>query len=206
MLKEALKNYMDAYINVYREAFGKYPQVEVDAEISEEPSVCFFGEKDEDGYIQWKYVEQSADIDFDRLEKERCVQVCDEVKQLYHSYLFLELQGFLDGSEEGHISFEPVMEETEELFFPSDEYPAAEEYPNFILIGRYGKMDASLCVDIVTGKVYSWDLCDDTYEFEQEGRYKVPELLADSLTELLLRLSPVRKQFSDKDGKNAHGA
>lgn len=54
-------------------------------------------------------------------------------------------------------------------------------------------MDASLCVDIVTGKVYSWDLCDDTYEFEQEGRYKVPELLADSLTELLLRLSPVRK-------------
>ena len=25
-----------------QEAFGKYPQVEVDAEISEEPSVCFF--------------------------------------------------------------------------------------------------------------------------------------------------------------------
>lgn len=62
MLKETLKNYMDAYIKVYREAFGKYPQVEVDAEISEEPSVCFFGEKDEDGYIQWKYVEQSADF------------------------------------------------------------------------------------------------------------------------------------------------
>ncbi len=59
MLKEALKNYMDTYIKFYREAFGKYPQV--DAEISEEPSVCFFGEKDEDGYIQWKYVEQPAD-------------------------------------------------------------------------------------------------------------------------------------------------
>lgn len=55
MLNEALKNYMDTYIKFYQEAFGKYPQV--DAEISEEPSVCFFGEKDEDGYIQWKYVE-----------------------------------------------------------------------------------------------------------------------------------------------------
>ncbi|MDE7325689.1 MAG: hypothetical protein K2N63_05345 [Lachnospiraceae bacterium] len=66
-------------------------------------------------------------------------------------------------------------------------------------------MDESLCVDIVTGKVYSWDLCDDTYEFEQEGRYKVLELLADSLTELLLRLFPVRKQFFDKDGKNMCG-
>lgn len=104
MLKETLKNYMDAYIKVYREAFGKYPQVEVDAEISEEPSVCFFGEKDEDGYIQWKYVEQSADIDFDRLEKERCVQVCDEVKQLYHSYLFLELQDFWTAVKKGIFS------------------------------------------------------------------------------------------------------
>ena len=123
---------------------------------------------------------------------------------MYHSYLFLELQGFLDGSEGGHIFFDPVTEETEELFFPSDEYPAAEEYPNFIIIGMYGKMDASLCVDIVTGKVYSWDLCDDAYEFVNEGRYKAPELLADSLTELLLRLAPVRKQSSDKDGKSAY--
>lgn len=198
MLKDVLKNYMDSYIKFYQKEFGTYPQV--DAEMTEEPSVCFFGEKDEEGYIQWKYVEQPADIDFDRLEKERCVCVCDEVKQLYHSYLFLELQGFLDGSEGGYISFDPVMEETQDLFFPSDESPAAEEYPNFILIGRHGKIDASLCVDIVTGKVYSWDLCDDTYEFEQEGRFKTPELLADSLTELLLRLSPVRKQLSDKDG------
>lgn len=39
MLKDALKNYMDTYINFYWEAFGKYPQV--DAEMNEEPSACF---------------------------------------------------------------------------------------------------------------------------------------------------------------------
>ena len=53
--ERVLKNYMDTYIKFYREVFGKYPQV--DAEISEELSACFFGEKDEDGCIQWKYVE-----------------------------------------------------------------------------------------------------------------------------------------------------
>lgn len=53
-------------------------------------------------------------------------------------------------------------------------------------------------------KVYSWDLCDNTYEFENKGRYKAPELLANSLTELLIRLSPVRKQFPEKDGENAN--
>lgn len=191
MLKDALKNYMDSYIKVYLKECGKYPQV--DAEMTEKPSVCFFGKKDEDGYIQWNYVEQPAPIDFDKVEQEHHVHVCGEVKQLYHSYLFLELEGFLDGSEEGRISFDPVMEETEGMFFPSDAFPATEEYPNFIIIGRYGQINASLCVDIVTGKVYSWDLCEDTYEFENEGRFKAPELLADSLTELLLRLSPLRK-------------
>ena len=34
---------------------------------------------------------------------------------MYHFYLFFELQGFLDGSEEGYIFFDPVIEKTEEL-------------------------------------------------------------------------------------------
>lgn len=187
MFKDALKKYLDDYIELYRERFGTYPQI--DAEITEEPSACFFGEKFEDGYIQWKYVGQPNPIAIDRLEKERHVHICDEVKQLYNSYLFLELQGFLDGREEQILAFDPVTEETDGLFFPSDDLPATEEYPNLIIIGRYGQMDASLCVDVVTGEVYSWDLNDDTYEFEYEGRYREPELLADSLTELLSRLS-----------------
>lgn len=183
MFKKALKNYFDQYMEFWTKEFGYSPRVPAD--ITEEPSACFVGDEDEDGWIQWIYVEQTDPIDFSEIENNYQIHVCDEVKQLYNSYLFLELHGFLDGQP---VEFDPVTEETKELFFPSDDCPPIDQYPHLIIIGMYGTIDASLCVDIVTGKVYSWDLHDDTYEFECEGRYKEPELLADSLTELILRL------------------
>lgn len=183
MLKDVIKNYLDQYKESWIKEFGEPPMFPID--ITEEPSACFFGDVNEDGWCQWTYVEQPDPIDFREIEDKYQICVCDEVKQLYNSYLFLELPGFLDGQ---RVEFNPVTEETTELFFPSDDYPPVDQYSHLIIIGMYGSIEASLCVDIVTGKVYSWDLHDDTYEFEYEERYSDPELLADSLTELISRL------------------
>lgn len=188
MLKDALRDYLDLYAECWEKEFGHPPMV--DAEITEEPSICFVGEADDEGYIQWKYVEQPDPIDFDAIENQYQIHVCEDVKQLYNSYIFLELQGFLDGQ---RVHFDPVTDETKDLFFPSDDAPPIDQYPHLVIIGLYGPMDVSLCVDIVTGKVYSWDLDDYTYEYENEDRYKDPELIADSLTDLLTRLTPMKQ-------------
>ncbi len=179
MLKEVLKNYLDMMIEWHKEKYQSYPTVDV--EMADEPSICFFGEIKEGGYIQWSYVEQSNLIDFDALEEEFQIHICDEVKQFYNSYFFLELYGFLDGEV---IEFDPVTDDTEDIFVLSD-----ENHPNFVRVGSYGNTPLSLCVDMESGKVYTWDYSDDTYEFEYENRYPEPELLADSLSDVLSRLS-----------------
>lgn len=183
MLKDALKNYLDLYTNFWTAETGHPPRI--DAEITQEPSACFFGDIDDEGYISWKYVKQPNPIDFSRLEEKHQIRVCDDVKQFYNSYLFLELEGFLDGQ---HIFLDPVTDETDYPPFPSD-VPPTEQYSLLMIIGLYGSMDISLCVDLVTGKVYAWDM-----EEDWEGTYKEPELIADSLTDMLAQMTPVRPE------------
>ena len=67
MIKESLKAYLDNYFEMYKNSMGTYPTVPYD---EEEESSLWFGEMDEDEYIQWMYKVKETETNFSELEAE----------------------------------------------------------------------------------------------------------------------------------------
>lgn len=86
MIKECLKTYLDKYFACYKTYRGTYPAVPYD---EEEKSSLWYGEPDEEEYIQWMYKEKDKQTDFSDLEDELELALPDTAKEFYNSYYFL---------------------------------------------------------------------------------------------------------------------
>ena len=101
MIKECLKTYLDKYFACYKNYRGTYPAVPYD---EEEKSSLWYGEPDEEEYIQWMYKEKDKQTDFSDLENEPELALPDAAKEFYNSYYFLQLQGFYHGDQRKKVS------------------------------------------------------------------------------------------------------
>lgn len=154
MVKESLKNYLDRFFEEYLEKMGEYPSVPFD---EDNVSSLYFGEVDEEEYIQWKYAEKKEYTDFSHLEKKFGIKISDDIKELYNSYYFLELQGFWHNE---HIYIEEITEHKDIL--AEFEYAFENESKELIPIGIYGNMDLALCLEISTGNLIAVDYEDNS--------------------------------------------
>lgn len=176
MIKESLKAYLDKYFEMYKKYMGKYPTVPYD---EEEESSLWFGEMDEDEYIQWMYKEKDTETNFSELEAELDLEFPDELKEFYNSYYFLQLQGFYNGE---HLSFKDVSDNRN---IAEDLYITKVKDKNYLYMGIYSSMDLDMCMEIETGKMVSVD-------YEADDNEVIVDVLTDSLEELLRKMSPVR--------------
>lgn len=174
MIKESLKGYLDRYFESYKNNLGIYPAVPYD---EDEESSLWFGEADEEDYIQWMYKERGTQINFSQLEAELNLVLPDAAKEFYNSYYFLELQGFYNGE---HIGFDSVSDNRDVLQdLKTCIFQMKEK--KYLHMGIYSNMDLALCMEINTGKIV-W------VDYERNN----VEMLADSLGELLNRMTPMR--------------
>ena len=173
MVKESLKNYLDRYFESYIEKMGSYPIVPFD---EDEVSSLYFGEADEEEHIQWKYAEKKEYTDFSDLEKKFGVKIADDIKELYNSYYFLQLQGFW------HNEYVYIEEITEYSNIPHKfEYTFENESKELVPIGMYGNMQLTLCLEISTGNLIAVDY---------EG--SIPNIILGSLSKFLDEMTPLK--------------
>ena len=171
MVKESLKAYLDKYFEEYMKYMGSYPVVPYD---EEEESTLWFGEVDEEEYIQWKYKEKKIQTDFSQLEKEFGLILPEAAKELYNSYYFLKLEGFYHGESVFLDSISDNRDILNEL-----KYVFENESKKYIPIGFYSCMDLLLCMEIDTGKIVAVD-----YEIDRA------DIIADSLEKMLDEMIP----------------
>ena len=174
MIKECLKTYLDKYFACYKNYRGTYPAVPYD---EEEKSSLWYGEPDEEEYIQWMYKEKDKQTDFSDLENEPELALPDAAKEFYNSYYFLQLQGFYHGES---VNFDPISDSRDIL---RDLRTCIFEIngKKYLHMGIYSNMDLALCMETDTGAIVQAD-----YDS------KNVEKLADSLEEFLDQMTPVR--------------
>lgn len=153
---------------------GTYPAVPYD---EEEKSSLWYGEPDEEEYIQWMYKEKDKQTDFSDLENEPELALPDAAKEFYNSYYFLQLQGFYHGES---VNFDPISDSRDIL---RDLRTCIFEIngKKYLHMGIYSNMDLVLCMETGTGAIVQAD-----YDS------KNVEKLADSLEEFLDQMTPVR--------------
>ncbi len=173
MLKKAVKRYLDRYFDEWAESRGGLPAVPFDEDME---TKLFVGEPDDDEYICWQYKENPQLTDFGALEAKTGVELPQQIKDYYTSYLFLQFEGFYEGKP---IWLNPITDETDIL--AELEYSLLNENPDRIEIGVLSDSDLPLCVDVKTGRVIVWD-----YEREKSC------ILSNSLLELFEKLTPAR--------------
>lgn len=174
MIKESLKTYLDKYFESYKNYMGTYPTVPYD---EDEKSSLWFGEVDEEDYIQWMYKEKEEQTNFSELEAELGLVLPDAAKEFYNSYYFLQLQGFYSGES---IMFDNISDNRAILQDLKTCILKIKE-KKYLHMGTYSNMDLALCMEIDTGKIVWVDYdCD------------IVEKMADSLGEFLDKMTPVR--------------
>lgn len=166
MVKESLKAYLDKYFEAYMKNRGSYPKVSYD---EDEVSSLWFGEMDEEEYIQWKYQEKTAQTDFSQLEKKFELILPDAAKEFYNSYYFLQLEGFYHDES---VFLDNITENRDIL--QELKYIFENESKKYIPLGLYGDMQLSLCMETDTGKIVAVDYENDSIE-----------IIADSLEKML---------------------
>lgn len=171
MVKESLKTYLDKYFETYMKNRGSYPMVPYD---EDEESSLWFGEVNEEEYIQWKYQEKVTQTDFSQLEQEFGVRLPDAAKEYYNSYYFLQLEGFYNKE----LVFLDNITESRDIL-QELKYIFENENKKYIPLGMYGDMQLSLCMEIDTGKIVAIDYDNDSVE-----------TVADSLEKLLDEMRP----------------
>ncbi len=174
MIKECLKSYLSKYFECYKNYMGTYPVVPYD---EDEKSSLWYGEVNDEDYIQWMFKEKDIETKFSELEDELELVLPDAAKEFYNSYYFLQLQGFYNG-ESVHLNAISdcidILQELRKCIFEIN----AKKY---IDMGIYSSMDLALCMEVDTGVIVCVDYdCDKV------------EVIADSLEEFLNKLSPMR--------------
>ena len=174
MLKECLKNYLDKYFECYKNCRGTYPVVPYD---EYEKSSLWYGEANDEDYIQWKYKEKDTETKFSELEDELDLVLPNAVKEFYNSYYFLQLQGFYNGE---RVLFNAIsdnidiLQELRKCIFEIND----KKYLDMCI---YSSMDLALCVEVETGAIVCVDYdCDKV------------EVIEDSIEKLLNNLKPIR--------------
>lgn len=174
MVKDCMKAYLEKYFDCYREFMGTYPTVPYD---EEEESSLWYGEVDEEDYIQWVYREKDAQTDFSEFECESDLTLPVAVKEFYNSFYFLQLQGFYNGES---VSFDSLGDRRDIL---RDLRDCIFEMrgKKYLHMGTYSNMDLALCMEIENGAIVWVD-----YDSENVQR------LVDSLEEFLNKLTPMK--------------
>lgn len=175
MIKESLKAYLDKYFESYKKYMGRYPVVPYD---EDEKSSLWFGEMDEEEYIQWRYEEKGTQTDFSELEKELGLTLPNAAKEFYNSYYFLRLEGFYNGES---VFFDDISE-NRDILHDLKSCIFENEGKKYIQIGIYSSMDLALCMEIDTGKIVSVDYDQDKVE-----------AIVDSLEKMLNKMTPTKK-------------
>ena len=179
MIKECLKTYLDKYFECYKNYMGTYPTVPYD---EDEKSSLWYGEVDEEDYIQWMYKEKDRQTKFSELEDELDLVLPDAAKEFYNSYYFLQLQGFYNGE---NVSFDSIsdcrdiLQDLRNCIFEMKE-------KKYLHMGIYSNMDLALCMEIDTGAIVWVD-----YDC------KNVEKIADSLEEFLNKMTPMKQMVFD---------
>lgn len=174
MLKESLKKYLEKYFECYKNYRGTYPTVPYD---EDEKSSLWYGEADEEEYIQWMYKEKDAQTDFSDLEDGLNLVLPDAAKEFYNSCYFLQLQGFYN---QESVCFDPISDCTD-ILQDVGNYIFGMKGKKYLHLGIYSNMDLDLCMEIDTGMIVSVD-----YDGEKA------EKLADTLEEFLNKMTPMK--------------
>lgn len=136
MIKEKIKNCLEANVALWQMEANSLPKVNYDEDTYEESNL-YIGEPDDEGRIQWKYAPVNRILDFSELEMKYNIHLSEDLKAYYNAYFFLELKGFINNE---CISFNPLYEAVDVLenldYFLSGE----EDYEitDFIILGTYG--------------------------------------------------------------------
>ena len=174
MIKENLKAYLHKYFEIYKNYMGTYPTVPYN---EDKISSLWFGEVDDEEYIQWMFKEKNEQTTFVGLEDELELTLPDAVKEFYNSFYFLQLQGFYNGE---CITFDDIsdnrniLQDLRTCIFTREE-------KKYLQMGIYSNGDLPLCMEIETGEIVWTD-----YDCNNVGK------IADSLDELLSKMTPMR--------------
>lgn len=169
-----LKKLLNKYFECYKNYMGTYPVVPYD---EYEKSSLWYGEVNDEDYIQWMFKEKDKDTKFSELEDELDMVLPDTVKKFYNSYYFLQLQGFYNGESvcfNAVSDYIDILQELRKCIFEIN----AKKYLD---MGIYSSMNLALCMEVDTGVIVCVDYdCDKV------------KVIADSLEELLNKLTPMR--------------
>lgn len=174
MIKECLKTYLDKYFECYKNYTGTYPTIPYE---EDEKSSLWYGEADEEGYIQWIYKEKDRQTNFSDLEDALDLILPDAAKEFYNSYYFLQLQGFYHGESvrlDAVSDCRDILQDLKNGMFEMKD-------KKYLHMGIYSNMDLALCMEVSTGAIVWVD-----YDCENV------EKLADSLEEFLNKMTPVK--------------
>ena len=168
-----LKKLLNKYFECYKNYMGTYPVVPYD---EYEKSSLWYGEVNDEDYIQWMFKEKDKDTKFSELEDELDMVLPDTVKKFYNSYYFLQLQGFYNGES---VCFNAVSDYIDILELRKCIFEINAK--KYLDMGIYSSMNLALCMEVDTGVIVCVDYdCDKV------------KVIADSLEELLNKLTPMR--------------
>lgn len=167
-MKNKLKLYLDLYQKYWKEETGDLPKACYDEDLDTQ---MYVGDVDEEGYIQWNYIEQEAKKDFfDECE----FKLRDDVKEFLTSFYFMDFSGFIDGQ---RIDIESINEESE-LVDKIEEYDDGEI---LVSLGMLSPIDLPLYIENSTGNIVLVD-----YETEEK------QVVFESLSDLFGSMKPYK--------------
>ncbi|MBE6035159.1 MAG: hypothetical protein E7222_10750 [Clostridiales bacterium] len=171
MTEKDFKSYLNLWIDTYKLKFHKPPTAIYNCEFGKD---IYISEPNESGYAAWNLIKIKSSIDFLELEREIGMDINQDLKVLWNSFYYMELNGVYKGY---NIDFFKITPKTdiESIIENQFRINSCKESLEFkIGNAEYeGNDELILLLNNNTGQIYVQDL---------DNGEKV--LLADSINEL----------------------
>lgn len=141
----------------------------------------YIGDRDKDGYVQWKIIKVTKPVAKNSLFEELGIKLHDDIYDLLNSWYFLDICGFIG---EDEITLHNITPETIPSVFLRRRYESLainNERVRYVQIGDYNTSEESLflCIDNDTGEIVCYD-----------SESMSVHIVSESMEELIQKLTP----------------
>ncbi|MHB1151793.1 MAG: SecY-interacting protein Syd [Eubacteriales bacterium] len=178
MISKIIEDYYEKLCDEWKLKNKTLPKVPYNQKVS---SDFYIGNKDIEGYIEWKIIKVKNIIAPESLDNEVGIKLHKNIYEYFNSYYFLDISGFIDDNE---IALHNLTPDTNYLIFLRRRFENLiinKERVKYIQIGDYNTSEDSffLCVDNDTGEIVYFD-----------PEIVSVKIISESLEKLVLKMIP----------------
>jgi len=156
MISQAIEEYYQRLCNEWKANNESLPKVPFNNKTNKE---LYQGNEDDEGYVEWKIIKVKNSIPINSLDGNLGIVLHKDLYELFNSYYFLELGGFID---ENEVVIHNLTPDTKYEIFIKRRFENLEINlirVRYIQIGDYVTPENSflLCFDNDTGELIYYD-------------------------------------------------